>query len=269
LDAQNVDGHLWIKNRPQDGDDRNLEVREQTIEPDYIYPLLRGRDVSRWLAEPSGYALLPHDPANPNNPLPFSELPDKTQEFIAYFRDRLKGRKKFRNFDPTGRDWHGLYSVLNASYVPFKVIWREMATGSIAAVVETSNLPTGEKKTVIPDHKLFIIPCESRAEANFVCGVFNSSIASYIILSYAIATGISTHVLERIPIPRFDLENKVHQSVVERAEACREAAMAGADMTENSKELDMAVCSALGLGKQYLQSIVDALANLAGEIKAE
>jgi hypothetical protein len=267
LDARRTDGRLLVKNRPQDGDDKNLEVREQTIEPDYVYPLLRGKDVSRWLAEPSGYVLVPHDPTNPNNPVPFRELPDRTQEFLAFFRDRLKARKKFRNFDPTSRDWHGLYSVLSASYMPFKVIWREMATGSIAAVVGTARLPTGEQKTVVPDHKLFVIPCESSEEADFVCGVFNSAIASYIILSYAIATGISTHVLERIPIPRFDVENKLHQAVVQATEACSQAVQNGSDMTKTTTVLDAAVCSALGLGAKDHQSILDALSNLRREEK--
>jgi hypothetical protein len=142
-------------NRPQDGDDRQQPAVEQGVEPDYIYPLLRGQDVARWNAEAASFVLIPHDEMNPTDTVPFSSLPPKTKEFLASHQEKLKGRKKFRNFDPSGSQWHGLYSVLNATFMPHKVVFREMAEGSIAATVSSQRLPTGERKIVIPDHKLF------------------------------------------------------------------------------------------------------------------
>ncbi|MGO7450376.1 hypothetical protein ACC668_37975, partial [Rhizobium ruizarguesonis] len=77
----------------------------------------------------------------------------------------LEARKKFRNFEPKVRDWYGLYSVLGATFSPYKVVWREMVSGSeiIAAAVSTALLPDGTSKIILPDHKLFIIPCEAEA----------------------------------------------------------------------------------------------------------
>jgi hypothetical protein len=87
-----------------------------------------------------------------------------------------------------------------------------MASGSgmIAAAVSVMELPTGKKKVIIPDHKLFIIPCSSQDEADFVAGFLNSDIARFIVGSYALATGISTHILERVPLPRFNPRLKDH-----------------------------------------------------------
>jgi hypothetical protein len=42
-------------------------------------------------------------------------------------------------------------------------------------VVGTSKLSDNSAKLVIPDHKLFLIPCEIQDEADFIAGVLNSS----------------------------------------------------------------------------------------------
>jgi hypothetical protein len=261
LNASLVRNRLWISNRCDDGDDPRLPVREQAIEHEYVYPLLRGKDVGRWTAVPSSYILLPHDAENPNDPVPFSELPDKTKEYLAFFRSRLAKRKPFRNFDPTSGAWHGLYSVLTATFAPYKVVWREMATGSVAAVTGSSTIPSGEQKIVVPDHKLFVIPCATEAEAQFVCGFFNSSIASYIISSYAISTGISTHVLERLPIPRFDATIKSHRAIVDWARKCHEATLSGGGESFQD-ELDKAVGGSLALSDADVEIVREALSEL-------
>jgi hypothetical protein len=137
-----------------------------------------------------------------------------------------------------------------------------MASGAIASVVNEGALPTGEMKPVIPDHKLFIIPCHSEAEARFVCGVFNSNISDYLILSYALATGISTHVLERIPIPRFDEKKKTHSEVVKISTACSTAAAQGRVPSALDQKLNRAVARLLGVNDADYGEIVAALAKI-------
>lgn len=264
LDAQISNRRLLVRNRALDGDDQTLPVVEQVIEPDYVFPLLRGKDVSRWLGKPGGFILMPHAEDSPNSPVAFSELPNKTQEFLHNFKKKLEGRKKFRNFNPTGSEWHGLYSVLNATFAPFKVVWREMASGSIAAVVGQSDLPTGESKIIIPDHKLFIIPCVSAEEANFVCGIFNSSFANYLIRSYALATGISTHIFDRLPIPAFNSLNDLHRQISALAVKCHEEVDSGFDVTASEDELDNLVDMAFALSSSESQSIRRALRDITG-----
>lgn len=262
IDAHALNSRLIVRNRALDGDDRNVHILEQAIEPDFVYPLLRGKDVSRWRANPLNYIVIPHSQGSPANPVAFRTLPSKTQQFLNSFRTKLASRKKFRNFDPSGTEWHGLYSVLKATFAPFKVVWREMASGSIAAVVGESILPTGESKLVVPDHKLFIIPCVSSEEADFVCGVFNSSISNYLIKSYAIATGISTHVLDRLPIPQFDASNDRHQRVSLLAAKCREEVQSGNNVESREKELNKVVAAALGLTITEARAIEDALSDI-------
>ena len=262
LDAGMVMNHLMIKNRPQDGDDRKLPIVEQSIEPDYIYPLLRGQNVARWTAEAESYVLLPHTKEHPTSTVSFSLLPPKTKEFLATHQEKLKGRKKFRNFDPSGSEWYGLYSVLSATFMPHKVVFREMAEGAIASTVSNQQLPSGERKIVIPDHKLFIIPCESEDEANFICGFFNSEIGNYLIRSYALATGISTHVLDRLPIPRFNSRNSLHIKISETAHKCSLLAKRGSSSIKAEELLNEAIAELLNIKPQSLKAIQLALAEL-------
>jgi hypothetical protein len=54
VDAEMRAGHLFVHNMRSEGDDQSISQVDQSIEPDYVYPLLRGRDVRKWVARPSG-----------------------------------------------------------------------------------------------------------------------------------------------------------------------------------------------------------------------
>lgn len=259
VDAESVQGRLMVTSRPRDGNDQTLGQHRQTIEAKYVFPLLRGRDVGRWHSEASSYIVLPHDAENPNNAVAFGNLPPKTQEFLVTFKSKLQSRKRFRNFDPSGDKWNGLYSVLNATFAPYKVVWREMATGAVAAVVASARLPTEEEKVVIPDHKLFVIPCATAEEAHFVCGMFNCSISNYLIRSYAISTGISTHVLDRLPIPCFDESNAAHRELARCAGECASAVVHESDLKSAEEALDGAAADVLNVSRRDRISIHTAL----------
>jgi hypothetical protein len=207
------------------GEGRNESVQEHAlpIESDYLYPLLRGEDVAPFKATPANFIVVPHSSEQPSTPVPFSKLPKLTRVFFSTFRSVLEKRKKFRNFEPSLRDWHGLYSVLEATFSPYKVVWREMATGSgvIAAAVGSDLLPNGEKKIVLPDHKVAIVPCESEAEADYVAGFLNSDVTNLIVGSYAVATGISTHIMERVGLPRYSAKDARHVELAKLAKRAR------------------------------------------------
>ena len=55
------DGLVVISNIIE-GAKRKVESIQMAIEPDLLYPLLRGRDVKRWQSEPSAYILMVQDP---------------------------------------------------------------------------------------------------------------------------------------------------------------------------------------------------------------
>jgi len=79
-------------------------------------------------------------------------------------------------------------------------------------------------KPVVPDHKLMLCPCDSAEEAHFVCAFLNSTLAQFIVKSYALETSVSTHVLNYVRIPKFDAKNRLHVQLAEISVACHAAA---------------------------------------------
>jgi hypothetical protein len=99
--------------------------------------------------------------------------------------------------------------------------------------------------------------------SRFVCGIFNSSVADYLIRSYALATGISTHVLDRLPIPRFSKTNKKHLEIVEAARLCYRLVECGENVSTAEKKLNKSVANLLGIETQAMEAISLALFDIS------
>ena len=262
VDAYLRNGQIFITNRRSDGRNDGVDEITQSVEPDYLYPLLRGENVDRFVARPDHFVLVPHASNDPVDPVPFRNLPVRTREFFAHFRTQLSERKKFRNFDPAQGPWHGLYSVLSATFSSYKVVRREMHNGCVAAAVSSAQLPDQSVAVIIPDHKLFLIPCSSMEEADFVSGFLNSEVANFIVASYVVTTGISTHILQRVPMPRFDASNPLHVRLSEVSREFRECGTEIALLDGRLRELNRLVANQLGLGAHARSRIRDALGQL-------
>jgi len=213
--AERTDGTLLIRNLHDIGKIKVQPV-ETTIEPDLVYPLLRGRDVGRWRAKPSISIILSQDPDRRigwDASWLRTKLP-LTFEYLSNFEEQLRkrGSRVVRNLIEKG-PFYSMYAVGPYTMSTWKVVWREQASAMTAAVVG----PVGVRP-VIPDHKLMLVPCESELEAQFVCGALNSSIVRQIVASYTISTSISTHVLEHVKVPRFDPTNGVHSDIAHEAQ---------------------------------------------------
>jgi hypothetical protein len=131
VEASMLGSRIMVTNQAREGRNERVDSITLPLEVDFLYPLLRGEDVASFMAIPKEYIVVPHSASSPSSPLAFNKLPKYTREFLAYFRSVLQSRKKFRNFDPTNGEWHGLYSVLVATFSPHKVVWREMASGAV------------------------------------------------------------------------------------------------------------------------------------------
>ena len=97
-----------------------------------------------------------------------------------------------------------MYNVGPYTIAPWKVVWRQQASWMTAAVQGPL-----DGRAVIPNHKLTLVPVETELEAHFLCAVLNSAVVRGIVAGYAIPTGITTHVLEHVAVPRFDPANKL------------------------------------------------------------
>jgi hypothetical protein len=52
-----------ITNPEEPGQKKSVKQVEAAVEPELLYPLIRGRDVKKWFVEfEDRYIILPHDP---------------------------------------------------------------------------------------------------------------------------------------------------------------------------------------------------------------
>jgi hypothetical protein len=190
------DGYLRIRNLPGEGRNRAIEAREGLVEREAVRRLLRGSDVGSGGADPSLSLLFFHDVAHVSNPIPaveVSRLYPRAFEHMTQFEESLRARRSFRNFNPgRGDDWLGIYSVTTAALAAHKVVVREIAQGMIAAAVHGTD--------VIPDHKLYVIPCSSAREADRLARVLNSRVVHYMVLCFSVSTSITGSFLRYVGI---------------------------------------------------------------------
>jgi hypothetical protein len=236
------------------------------VEEEMLYPLLAGRDVRRWVARPHMTILLPHSPAKPTDPIPESSMYKynrSTLKFLGKFEAELRARRKFRNFDPSSGAYYGLYNVGTYTFKPFKVVWREIASDFIVAPVFPQKDINGKERVVVPNHKLMMVPVESRQEALYLAAMLNSTVSRYTVLSYTITTQISTHVLEHIGVPQFDPFSAGHSAIVAAAERAATAAEQGRSLEEADDNIDDVTRPVWGATKSQMKTIQEAL----GEIR--
>lgn len=192
---------IKIRNCSSLGRDSTLPVHTAYVERDAVKTLLRGSDVTRDGVTPTLGLLFFHDGEHLSVPIPDrlarSRFP-LAYEFLTQFRDRLAGRRLFRNFDPRGQDWLGLYSVTSAAIAPHKVVVREIAEGMIAAAINDAN--------TIPDHKLHVIRCTSDDDARRVASVLTSPVVDYLIKGFAISTSVTGSFLRYVGLRQLPTE---------------------------------------------------------------
>jgi hypothetical protein len=193
-----------------------VEQVSMTVEPDLLYPLLRGRDVQRWHAQPSAWIIVPR--LKPDQVIPLAEMQTrfpKTYAYLKRFEKTLLARQDAmtKSALQRGEPFYFYGAVGDYTFAPWKVVWPNIASSLQAAVVGRAH-----GKEVIPQHIITLVGCESEDEAHYICALINSSLANFAAKSYSQEGGKSfgdPHVLDHIRIPRYDPNNAVHRRLAE------------------------------------------------------
>lgn len=281
---------LLITNPPLPGQKKEVKQVEQVVEKDLIYPLIRGRDVKRWYCSGElGHILLPVD--NNGVTLSHSDLKvkyPKTWEYFSNFFEDLINRggepyksklepyrkKKFEIAERSAPPFYWLFNV-KPSLALYKVVWKYVA-GKISGKAEFSTAVIGG---VIPNEKLMLIPFSTEDEAHYVSSVLNSSIIQLFVASYVIETAISTHITERIRIPKFDQNNPLHLKLSNLSKKAHtlakqiyeeERSDLKGSLQQIEEEIDKMVSELYGITNEELSAIKECLKILrGGEIEEE
>jgi type II restriction/modification system DNA methylase subunit YeeA len=290
IKGKTPDGRLVITNPPEPGQKKSVKQVEAAVEPDLVYPLVRGRDVKKWFVDfEDRYIILPHDPKTAK---PLSEMTIKakfpnTYDYLNHFKKELEKRSIHKLWGKNN-PFYTVYDIGVYTFEPYKVVWKNIAgaiTGkaefSCAAITDEIDDPYLGQKTIIPNVKLMLASVSTPEEAYYLAGVLNSTFVRSIVASYVIETGISTHILDIIKVPKLDPNNLTQRRIAELSKKahklarcihaevkpsyCDEVVNPLKELEKVEREIDLAVAELFGLSLEDLREFEKLMAILSGE----
>ncbi len=251
-------GHLLIRNLHDVGK-KHVKQVEAVIEDDLVFPLIRGRDISRWHVEASAHIIVP----NENDRL--AGIPEstmrtehgKTYEFLKKFEKDLKRRSGLKLYFDKSAPFYSIYNVGPYTFEPWKVMWPEVGNTIVAGV--SGPRDSNHSKGAVPDHTVIAVATDTEDEAHFICALLNSSPARLLVLGY-IVLHPSPHVLANIRIPKFSPKIPIHQRLADLSKACHRNAADSRDTQTFEMKIDELAAELWAIRNSELVSIQRELA---------
>jgi hypothetical protein len=226
------DGNLLIRNLIEKGKRQIHQVRE-TIEPDLVFPAVRGADIERWKIESDIYTLAPQDPEK-REPYPETEMKTRwprTYNYLTKFRHILSsraGKTVQRLAERTS--FYAVFGIGIYTMARYKVVWKIQTTDIVSGVLSQVKTSFGYKMGM-PLNTTAFFPADSESEAHYLCAIINSTPVRDFIKSFSSAgRGFGTpSVMEHVGIPKFDPKNPLHQKLAEISKQCHQLKAEGKD----------------------------------------
>lgn len=262
-------GELLVENLHDVGKIKVPHV-QTVIEPDLVYPLLRGRDVQRWHAEPSALIILAQDPQTRTG-IPESEMKRRWPKTYAYLkqfegdpkkpvRGTLRGRSGYRQYFKPSDPFYSMYNVGPYTMAKWKVVWPWISKGMKVAV----SGPLSSHVT-IPEHNASFCSFQAKDEAYFLCALLSCAAVDLAIRSFYSGGGggiASPEVVKSINLPPYDPKRAVHNTLASLSGACASACQDRAKESEISgleAEIDEVAAKIWGITDAELKAIQKAL----------
>lgn len=250
------DGYVKIENditRQRRQDIKDKGVHRGTIEETFVYPMLGGRNISKWRVKSNEFMLVPHSILHKYG-IPEKELARIAPEtflWLSYYREELLETRILNGkfFNVKIHPFYRLDNVGEYTYAPYKVLWKEQ-TGSMSAVVVSTYLKSipgadpllfSKDKIIVVDSKVLMLDVYNEMEAYYVCGIINSPNVIEVVDGYAISTNRGVDVLKYIAIPKYDSDNKLHARIAQLSKEIHDLARAGEEYESLERELSKIV----------------------------
>jgi methylase of polypeptide subunit release factors len=240
-----------------------VETITSIIEPDFIYPLVRGRDVHRWQGQSSAFILVPYDRKN-NCWIPESTLKKiapKTYAFLLNFKKGLLERKTAIVRQQMERGpFYSMVAVSSYTFAPWKVVYKRLSNAMQAAVIPEEQ---------IPHEKIVLIPARSEQEAHFIAALLNSSPANVLMRGAAVRVQTIEYApsdVAQVSIPLFDPKNPLHAELAKLSADCHRIVRSGDSdaLAEAESQIDEKAGKLWGLSSDDLRVIQVALRDMEG-----
>ncbi len=213
------DGKILIENLGKIGK-ISVPIIQVKIEPNLVYPLIRGRDVGLWNigSTDNYYLLVTNDPVTRKG-ISISKMKKdypETYKYLDKFRNILVERPGYKKYFQPADPFYSIYNVDQKLFAPFRLLWSEIGDFNCSIIQQIVD-PFLGKKTQIPNNKVMYIPFSSEKEAFFVAGVINSPLIRKFITAKKLSTSTSTNLIGEMRIPKFNIEIHEHQQIAKMA----------------------------------------------------
>jgi hypothetical protein len=241
VDTNKAQNLVQIETRPDAGRTDIGPARKYWINPDLLYPVLKGAgdfSACELHLQEQLYVIVP------NNGIVRAEYEAAglrlaklrpTATYFNAFKDRLSQRSTYR-LRQKGAPFYAIYNVGSYSFAPYKVVWAELSTSFEATVVTSAEVPLMGRRPYVPDHKVYFAEFNDESAAYFVCAMLNSSMVREYVESHTIQIQVS-NIFKHVSIPKFNSKDKGHVAIVNLCKAAHHA-KADKDRINFLKELD-------------------------------
>lgn len=250
VDQNATTGLVQVETRPEAGKTDIGPARRFWIEPQLLYPLLKGAadfSACHVHVQDKLYILVPNKGIASADYVAAEKAVSQlkqTKKFLTHYKDLLQKRSTYK-LRQKNAPFYVVYNSGSYTFAPFKVVWAELSTTFQAAVFTTSTVPLIGSRPFVPDHKVYFADFQSEDIAHFVCGVLNSTLVKEYVESHTIHIQVS-NIFKHLRIPRFDAKNSGHL-LLARASKEAHAATSEAKRAKLLKELG-------GIAERVLQA---------------
>ncbi|BBF41671.1 hypothetical protein lbkm_0351 [Lachnospiraceae bacterium KM106-2] len=216
------DGMILVQNQVGKAKRKVKEITK-TIEKALVYPLVQGSDLKKWKVSSKVNLLCPHTKVTKMKPIDHETMQEKyplTLDYLEEFHNELDERKGFAGWEKEMQKefFYAILRIGEYTFSKYKVAWRYIASEFITAVIDETDDEILGRKMYLPNEKIMYVSTDDEREAYYLCGVLSSTPIAFCVKSYMNPTSISAHVLDKLQIPDYDPDNKLHQEI---ATACK------------------------------------------------
>jgi hypothetical protein len=287
-----------VVNLPELGSTPIDKITPRAVEPDFLYPALRGRDIKRWGFNQKVWVFILNKSTKREDWVEETVMRRKwpmTIQYLSTFKQILLTRANYWKFfghpiestheikeAPPGQHlrlrsrsadaykyeiseapFYMMFNIGPYTFAPFRVCWSRMANTIRAAVISEIETQIGLKQ-IIPTDTATIVPFEKKEEAHFFCSAANSSPFRWFVHSFSSAgRGFgSAGILKRVQVPVFNSRDKLHSELSSLSQACHTAAAKeDLDIVESlERKIDKTAAKLWGITDDELKAIQEALA---------
>ncbi|HVJ81153.1 MAG TPA: hypothetical protein VNC50_08795, partial [Planctomycetia bacterium] len=234
--AELGDGRWRMEPLPAGRDPPPAEIVE--LETDLLYPLLRGKDVRAWRAEPSAWMLLVQDPDRRVG-IPVERMQKEfpcTLGYLERHERRLRDRAAYRRFFAAREaPFYSQFNVGAYSLAPWKVVWNRLGHRLVAAVIGSL-----DGKPILPQETHAFFPLTNPDEAHFLAALLNSSPCARALAAWGQRGGKSfatPGAIHRLALPKYLESEPRHCRLADLGRRAAEGEVETAELDQSVREM--------------------------------